>query len=611
MGMGTSGEARATQTLPPGLVDKPRQDASLAIVTPPHQSRLQALTTQRVLAFEARKSEDVNLGADRSLTQAPAGRDAPKATKAIKKAPPKTRAKRTLALKMPTVPALKPAGAVPPPPKRKGTPKGRAAASGRGKKAAAVSGEPTAVPVLDEQTVVTASDLRRVLAEGIYPVSTQIATLSKQIGEVYDTVSRISTSLHTQGVGNERTAHAVVQLQGAVQGVYDGVVTRTKTEPAPLQSVLKSTANPVDEDDRFELATRNQVEVAEVRTVAKHMMLTEVITTTAGLHVMPSGARVLDICYQATEHVLGVDRAGAQEYMDSRRIFINADGEAAEKRAPVSEKLNRIKGHLFEALQKVAMVAYFKSLGINVAALTPAEAETWLADARYAKSPAAKTATKAALKALFMRNGGESRVVQPTTVWEEEYINASMGHVALVAYWACTVFEKVVGVRKTRRSGNDDSSYDGWREQMIIVNSFLRRHTKPLDGLQLCDGDDAGRVRLVADDGTDTVDADAEVSASRVVAAGGAVGAGEEGPAGEGGGVTMRDSVAAAAGRATGEGQDASVGMDGPDSRAESLGTDAPDAPPVPDVADDGFHLLAETTEYADHLGQLLEEEEL
>lgn len=129
--------------------------------------------------------------------------------------------------------------------------------------------------------------------------------------------------------------------------------------------------------------------------------------------------------------------------------------------------------------------------------------------------------------------------------------------------------------------------------------------------MQLCDGDDAGRVRLVADDGTDTVDADAEGSASRVVAAGGAVGAGEEGPAGEGGGVTMRDSVAAAAGRAIGEGQDASVGMDGPDSRAESLGTDAPDAPPVPDVADDGFHLLAETTEYADHLGQLLEEEEL
>lgn len=182
--MGTPGEAPKTQTLPPGLDDKPLEGASLAIVTPPHQACLQALTTHRALAVEARNSEDVGLGVDRSLTQARAGRDAPKPTMAIKKAPMNTRAKRTLALKMPTVPALKPAGTVPSPPKRESTPKGWAAASGREKKAVAVSGEQTAVPLPDEQTVVTVSDLRRALAERIQAVSTQIATLSKQIGEV-------------------------------------------------------------------------------------------------------------------------------------------------------------------------------------------------------------------------------------------------------------------------------------------------------------------------------------------------------------------------------------------------------------------------------------------
>lgn len=164
------------------------------------------------------------------------------------------------------------------------------------------------------------------------------------------------------------------------------------------------------------------------------MMLNDVITTTVGLHVMPSGARVLDVCYQATKHVFGVDRAGAQAYLDSRRIFINADSQAAAKRAPVSEKPSRMKGHLFAALRKVSMLAYFKSLGDDVAALTPGEAETSLANARYSKSRPVRTATNTALKALFLGNGGKSRAVQPKTVWEE-YTNASLGHVALIAHW--------------------------------------------------------------------------------------------------------------------------------------------------------------------------------
>lgn len=237
LGTGTAVEALRAQTQPPGLVDKPLEGVCFAIVTPPLQGHLRALTTKRGLAFEARNAEHALLGANRSLTKAPAGRAAPKGTRSIKNVPRTTRAKRTLALKMPTLPAPKPSSTVPPPPKRICSPKDWAAASGKGKKAVGVS----AVPIPSKQTVVTVSDLRRVIAEGIPPVSTQIATLSKQMGEVYDTVSRITISLHTQGVGNERTAHAVARLQGAVQGVCDGVVTRIKTEAAPYKSFLKST----------------------------------------------------------------------------------------------------------------------------------------------------------------------------------------------------------------------------------------------------------------------------------------------------------------------------------------------------------------------------------
>lgn len=274
-----------------------------------------------------------------------------------------------------------------------------------------------------------------------------------------------------------------------------------------------------------------------MRDVAKQMMVSDITSAVEGFYVMPSGARVLNICYQATEHVLHVDRAGAQEYMESRRLFINADGKPADRRAPVSEKLNRVKGHLLEAMRKVAMMAYFHSLGIDVAELTPVVARGWLEKEQYAKSPPAKTATNAALKALFVRSGQSGRVVA-AAVGKSEYVNASMGHVALIAHWACVSFQKAVGTRKVRRTGNDDGSYAGWREHMILVNKFLRHRTDAEEGLQLCDGDDERRALLVADDGTYTVDADADDGGPDEVVADDGVsrGAGGRVAGGDGGG---------------------------------------------------------------------------
>lgn len=94
-------------------------------------------------------------------------------------------------------------------------------------------------------------------------------------------------------------------------------------------------------------------------------------------------------------------------------------------------------------------------------------------------------------------------------VGQSEYINASMGHVALVAHWACISFQKVLGSPKARRTGSDDGTYTGWRAHTILVIEFLRKHTNDEDGLLLCDGDDERRDLLVADDGTYTPDEDA------------------------------------------------------------------------------------------------------
>lgn len=100
-------------------------------------------------------------------------------------------------------------------------------------------------------SVVTASTLTTVFAEGLRPVCVHLAGLSKKLDEVHDSVNRLSINLHTQGMGNERTAQAVVQLQRAVKGVYDGVVPHSKQEPVAAGTLRGSTAMPEDYEEQL------------------------------------------------------------------------------------------------------------------------------------------------------------------------------------------------------------------------------------------------------------------------------------------------------------------------------------------------------------------------
>lgn len=122
---------------------------------------------------------------------------------------------------------------------------------------------------------------------------------------MHTSVNRLSTSLHNQGFGNERTAQAVVQLQGAVQGVYDGVVNQVKPEPRRVKNLRGSAAMLDDCEAQLELATVNELELGNVRDVAKKAMINEMLGSTESYLAMPNRARVLKILYAACESVRG------------------------------------------------------------------------------------------------------------------------------------------------------------------------------------------------------------------------------------------------------------------------------------------------------------------
>lgn len=319
---------------------------------------------------------------------------------------------------------------------------------------------------------------------------------------MHTSVNRLSTNLHSQGVGNERTAQAVVQLQGAVKGVYEGVISHTKKEPVAATALRGSTAMLDNCEDQLELATINELEVGNVRDVAKKAMINEMLGAKESYRAMPNRVRALEILYDACLAVRGASQDEAVAYLSSQRVFLTTAGSPTEKRIRVSEKLYRISSHVVEALQKVAMVAYFKSLGESIEAMTPATAEAWLRNNKYAHSATADSAINAALKAMLRRNGHHARVVTPKEVGDGEYVDATVGHVGLIAHWARGVFEKVAGVRKARRTGNDDGAYDGWRAEVRNVSTLLPWHGAVAGGLRLTDGIEEHRAMNVADDGT-------------------------------------------------------------------------------------------------------------
>lgn len=86
------------------------------------------------------------------------------------------------------------------------------------------------------------------------------------------------------------------------------------------------------------------------------------------------------------------------------------------------------------------------------------------------------------------------------------YVDAKTGQVDLIAHWARGVFEKVAGVRKSRRSGNDYGAYDGFRAEVRSVSGLLPWDGQVHGGLRLCDGTDKHYAMNVADDGTYIID---------------------------------------------------------------------------------------------------------
>lgn len=165
-------------------------------------------------------------------------------------------------------------------------------------------------------------------------------------------------------------------------------------------------------------------------------MLGEIVGTHVGLHIVPSGARALEFFYQAAEHIPRVERAKAQEYLDSRRVFLTAEGIPAYKKAPVTENLNRVRGHMIEAQGKVAMFAYFQSRNVDLSKLEQTDAEQWLHKANYAKPVQDEVTINSAQQALHLRTGHKGLVVKPSAFGENEYVISSMGLVSLVAHWA-------------------------------------------------------------------------------------------------------------------------------------------------------------------------------
>ncbi|KAK1865424.1 hypothetical protein I4F81_007955 [Pyropia yezoensis] len=129
----------------------------------------------------------------------------------------------------------------------------------------------TSPPGLREALAKVVSDaVAKGLKDGLRRAAVEVTALRQTCSVISTTLSALSTSVNTQGVGNERTAVALQQLSGAVRGGFSSVMDKVepgarevkrkgkRVMPAPTMVELMAAAEDGDDGAKRQVAVMNE-----------------------------------------------------------------------------------------------------------------------------------------------------------------------------------------------------------------------------------------------------------------------------------------------------------------------------------------------------------------
>jgi len=178
----------------------------------------------------------------------------------------------------------------------------------------------------------------------------------------------------------------------------------------------------------------------------------------------------------------------------------------SEKRRAYQPVMQSIS-HMYEAIKRPVVVAWFEAVERSELAMTPAEAAEWLTDvnprkkpeelsqARFMASARGRPAMTVAIHAMYINLGVSDRIRAPKHCGDVEAAHGTSGHYALALMFVRNALTLFASGRR-RRSGVDNRWYDFWRVELEGLKDLLPNNTAPWNGLVFTDDNDTRRFEF-------------------------------------------------------------------------------------------------------------------
>jgi len=139
--------------------------------------------------------------------------------------------------------------------------------------------------------------------------------------------------------------------------------------------------------------------------------------------------------------------------------------------------INTTVPHCVAQVREFIVKPFFKVLGFPYNPMPVSKAKKWSANDCFITSEKGEKSVVAAAKSLFLKVGGDDRIVKRKTAGSRCYVEMVVGHHALIASFARNEFEIALGRRSRRRGGIDKGAYMRWVDEFAAsINHLSKNH---------------------------------------------------------------------------------------------------------------------------------------
>lgn len=402
----------------------------------------------------------------------------------------------------------------------------------------ASAAEPTAPYIMSPGAVtqVVKDAVAMGLKDGLRGIRADLNALRQTCAATAETVATLCTTVNTQGVGAERTAVALKNLSGAVQGGFSSVmdvvepasaeVKNKGVVPASTAASLTAAAETGNLDAMRKVALLNESHLKDIRKVYQSTLKKDMLTTNESAKSFPTTAMTQRHRMNPVRTVMKFNDDEASDYLDSVLYYPVQKKNGAPVKRRVVSKLVVTLPHIFQGMKRLSVPVSLKRVGLSKKKITGDTCALRKKDNSYFRSPRGRGGIAAAITVIYRKEGLLERLVEAQGVGDLPYAVASTGFFSMVSMFVRSFVEQtIVAEAKNKKddesnddndsvaSGDDDAANDSdvddidgmesfmdnkrmlhntrWQAELIRVDGVLPRSADVLHGFALVDGHSA------------------------------------------------------------------------------------------------------------------------